>query len=85
MRISTAPLFDRHFKKLPRLLQEKAKEREKLFIDNPFHPRLGTHKLHGKRGAEWAYSVDYSYRITFLFLSGGEVLYTDVGTHDELY
>ena len=85
MRVETAPLFERHFKKLPSVLQERARRREEIFAENPFDSRLGTHKLHGKRAGEWAFSVDYSYRITFIFLSSGEVLYTDIGTHDQLY
>lgn len=85
MRIETTPRFDRRFQKLPHLIQERALRREEIFQENPFDPRLGTHKLHGKRKDEWAFSVDYSYRITFVFLSVGDVLYTDIGTHDELY
>ncbi len=85
MEILVAPLFSRHFRKLPRDIQEKARHREKIFQKNPFDSRLDTHKLHGRLKEEWAYSVDYSYRIAFLFLQDGRVLYTDIGTHDELY
>ena len=48
-------------------------------------PRLDVHNLHGKKKEEWAYSVDRSYRIVFIFLEGNQVLYTDIGTQDELY
>ncbi len=85
MEILVSPLFLRHFRKLSRDVQEKARRREKVFRGDPFDPRLDTHKLHGRLREEWAYSVDYSYRVAFLFLPNGRVLYTDVGTHDELY
>lgn len=85
MEIRTTPRFDRSYKKLPPEIKNKAKLREAIFRINPFDFRLATHKLHGKRKDEWAYSVDYSYRIVFIFLDEGTILYLDIGTHDELY
>lgn len=85
MTIFTAPLFKKHFQKLPRDIQEKAKLKDEVFRQNPFHPSLETHKLHGKHGNEWAYSVNYKYRIIFYFLKDDSILYTNIGTHDELY
>ncbi|MBI2047641.1 MAG: type II toxin-antitoxin system mRNA interferase toxin, RelE/StbE family [Parcubacteria group bacterium] len=85
MIIRTTPYFDRRFKKLPPAIKRKAVEREKIFLENHFDLRLKTHKLHGKKKDEWAYSIDYRYRISFIFVIGGEVLYTDIGTHDDVY
>lgn len=85
MEIRTTSHFDRRYKKLPSLIKKKAVEREKIFIKNPFDPRLDTHKLHGKKKEEWSYSIDYHYRISFIFIGKNEILYTDVGTHDEVY
>ncbi len=77
--------FTRNFRKLPRSVQERAIARDFIFRDDPFDPRLDTHKLHGAKQEEWAYSVDRSYRVSFLFLGGDAVLYTNIGTHDEIY
>ena len=85
MEIRTSTHFTRRYKKLSKELREKAQVREKIFEENPFDPRLDTHKLHGKDMGRWAYSIDYEYRIKFVFLNGDKVLYTDIGTHDELY
>ena len=85
MEIRTTIRFDRSYIKLPSAIKRKAEARESIFKTNPFDPRLNTHKLQGKRKNEWAYSVDYSYRIAFIFVSGTEILYLDIGTHDELY
>lgn len=85
MEIRTTPHFDRSYKKLSLAIRKKAKAREELFRNNPFDPRLGTHKLHGERKDEWAYAIDRSYRIVFVFLEADVVLYFDIGTHDELY
>lgn len=85
MQVRTSSLFRRRFKKLPLHLQEKTAKRDALFRANPFDSRLGTHKLHGDKKDEWAWWVDYYYRVTFIFVSSHEVLYTNVGTHDEVY
>lgn len=85
MKIRITSYFERRYKKLSLLVKKKAVERGKIFIDNPFDSRLDTHKLHGKKKEEWAYSIDYHYRISFIFVGEEEILYTNVGTHDEVY
>ncbi|MEK7586985.1 MAG: type II toxin-antitoxin system mRNA interferase toxin, RelE/StbE family [Patescibacteria group bacterium] len=85
MRVFTSKYFDKRYKKLPQLIKIKAEKKEKIFVVHPFDPRLETHKLHGKDKEHWAYSVDQKYRIKFLFLDNGYVLYLTIGTHDEVY
>lgn len=80
-RIETRPIFERHYRKLPKRIREIAKAREKVFRDNPHHPSLETHKLHGKDKNAWAFSINQKYRIKFVFLSSGAVLFLDIGTH----
>jgi mRNA-degrading endonuclease RelE of RelBE toxin-antitoxin system len=80
--IKVSPLFEEHYKKLPKKIKEKAKEKEKIFRENPFHPLLRTHKLHGKDKDCWAFWIDYKYRIKFIFLSDNEVLFLDIGPHN---
>ncbi len=82
MLIRTSPVFDKHYRKLSIKLKDKAKEREKIFRANPFHPLLRTHKLSGKEKEHWAFWITHSYRIKFIFLSDEEVLFLDIGTHD---
>lgn len=85
-RIEYGPKFLRSFGKLSRIVQEKAETKERIFKVNAFDSRLDTHKLHGKDNGRWAYSVDYEYRIKFIFLDDNDgVLYLDIGTHDEIY
>jgi len=59
-----------------------------LLAEDPFHPRLRSHKLKGKLEGSWACSVAYDLRIVFDFVEhDGEdaVLLVSVGTHDEVY
>ncbi|MBI3075031.1 MAG: hypothetical protein HYY92_02355 [Parcubacteria group bacterium] len=62
---------------------EKTVERTVLFKSNPFHPRLNTHKLHGKLKNQWSFSIDNRYQVLFEF-DGAGVIFLDVGAH-ELY
>ena len=80
--VRTSTLFERHYRKLPEMVKEAAKEKEKIFRQNPRHPSLGTHKLHGKDRDLFAFWIDRKYRIKFVFLRGDTVLFLDIGTHD---
>ena len=77
--------FDRKFRKLPLILQTKTRKRAHVFARNPFEPTLKTHKLKGELKDVWAFWVDRSYRVTFKFGEKGEVIFADIGTHDEVY
>lgn len=57
----------------------------KVFLENPFDPRIKTHKLSGKLKALWAFMVDYDCRVVFTFISDTEVLLIDIGSHEEVY
>jgi len=80
--IETKPRFDRHYRKLSKQIKNTAKEKERIFRENPFHPSLRTHKLQGKENGSWAFWINYHYRIKFLFLSDNRVLFLDIGPHD---
>ena len=82
MIISTSPKFRKNYRRLPKRIKEKAKEKEPIFRKDSFDPRLNTHKLSGKDKGCWAFWVTDPYRIKFIFLSIGEVLFLDIGTHE---
>ncbi len=84
-KIEYSSRFLRSLSKLSDDLKQRVKEQEEVFKENAFDIRLKTHKLKGPRAGEWSYSVDYEYRIIFAFRDGKDVVYFDIGTHDELY
>jgi len=81
-RIRYSRRFLRSLRHLPGKITEQVQEKEKTLKENPFHSSLRTHKLSGKNKDSWAFWVDYSYRIKFIFLSDEEVLFLDIGTHE---
>ena len=67
------------------LLKQRFWKAIELFLKNPFHPRLRTHKLSGKLEGLLAFTVAYDCRVVFKFLNGDEVLLVDIGGHEEVY
>ena len=84
MEIYLTSKFKKSYKKLPKSIKEKAKEKEKIFIKNPFDFRLETHSLHGKYKDYLAFSIDKSWRIMFQFLNTAKnkAVFINVGTHE---
>ena len=80
--IRTYHQFEENYKKLSQKVKSRAVIKERIFRENPFNPTLKTHKLHGKEREIWAFWIDQKYRIKFIFLENGVVLFLDVGTHN---
>jgi addiction module RelE/StbE family toxin len=57
------------------------------FINDPFDPKLKTHKLSGKLKDLWSFSIEYDLRVVFYFTKDKpkKVIFVDIGTHDEVY
>lgn len=66
-------------------LKEKLIDCLRLFVEEPFHPSLKTHKLGGALKGNFAFSLGYDLRVVFQFLDKNEVLLETMGTHDEVY
>ncbi len=77
--------FERKFKNYKKKLSKKElnrlKERLIIFKNNPFNPKLKTHKLKGSLKEYWVFSISYSDRIILRFLNKEKVFFIDVGDH----
>ncbi len=82
MEIRYSPKFKRQYKKLPKEIKARAEKREVIFREDPFDPRLKTHKLHVSYEGVMRCSGDYSYRIIFYFADADIVVFYEIGTHD---
>lgn len=54
--------YKKAIKKNPEL-RDKLREALEIFVDNPHHPLLGTHKLSGKLKGHHAFSLGYDCRV----------------------
>ena len=61
--------------------REQIKKRVTIFIEDPFDPRLRTHKLGGELSGYYSFSVTYHIRILFEFIDDNTVGFIDMGTH----
>jgi addiction module RelE/StbE family toxin len=61
----------------------------RLLVEDPFDPRLRTHKLKGPLEGTWACSIGYDMRLIFEFVKGAskedDILLIEIGTHEEVY
>lgn len=85
MKIIYSSKFAKEYKKLPDKIKDLAEKKEKIFRQNPFDPRLKTHKLSGKFREFWSFSIDYKYRIIFEFADEKTIYFHSVGSHRVYY
>jgi mRNA-degrading endonuclease YafQ of YafQ-DinJ toxin-antitoxin module len=67
MEVAFAPQFRRQFKKLDKPLQEEALEKIEMFNHIENHLALKVHKLKGTLVGRFSFSVNYRYRIIFMW------------------
>lgn len=75
-----SPRFKREFSALPERLKERARKKLALFVQNPQHPSLQTHKMEGW-GEIWEGWITGDYRFTF-FKQGNTYTLRRIGTHE---
>lgn len=81
IRVGYAPGFLRSFNKLSGALQQEVEERVALFEKNPQNPSLRVHKLKGRLHGRWSFSVNYQYRIVFMYEKKHTAILLEVGDH----
>ena len=81
MKIYYSPKFAKEYKRLSNAVKRKAEIVEKIFRQDPFNPRLKTHKLSGKLKSFWSFSINHQYRIVFEIVNKNTVWFLSVGTH----
>lgn len=82
MEVHYTPTFIKQYNNLPNSLQEEVLEKIELFKNKNNHTALKVHVLHGKLKNYYSFSVNYSHRIVFEYLSKKEIVLLKVGNHD---
>ena len=81
MKIIYSSCFWRLYKKCPNHVQKLFQEKEKIFLIDPFHPVLKTHKLHGALKKYWAFSITPDYRVILKIEKEEIYLFYKIGSH----
>jgi len=74
--------FAKELKKMPQNIIDLAVKKEQIFRENPLHPSLRLHELHGKFKGVWSISITGNYRIIFERMDNGDILFISIGKHD---
>lgn len=80
--VEYAPAFLNQLKKLPIALQQEAIEKADFFRDRANHRHLHVHKLKGKMAGKMSFSVNFSHRIVFKWLSKERAGLLAIGGHE---
>lgn len=81
---SFARAFKKVIKKNPEL-KDKLQDALEIFVNEPYHPILGTHKLSGKLKGHHAFILGYDCRVVFKFIDKEKVALISIGKHEEVY
>lgn len=81
-KVKYSPKFFKELKKLPKNQLKSLARQEKIFLQNPFDPRLKTHKLKGQLKEFYSFSISYHWRIVFHFEKEDIVILDNIGTHE---
>jgi addiction module RelE/StbE family toxin len=89
MEVSFSSSFKKSFKKRIQGIESEDAFWKKvdMFINDPYHLQLKTHKLSGKLKDLWSFSVERDLRVVFYFTKDKppKAIFVDIGSHDEVY
>lgn len=74
--------FVKRLNKLPENIFYLTRKKEHLFKENPLHPSLRLHELHGSLKGFWSISISSGYRIIFKRKADGGIVFVSIGKHD---
>jgi len=82
-KITFAPRFQKHYKKLNPNEKKQLKRTLTIFAENPLHPSLRTKRLQGTDGL-FECSVNMDIRIIWCYENDIIIIFLDIGHHDIL-
>jgi mRNA interferase YafQ len=85
MKIIFHKSFEKQYRKLSNKIKLKVKERNLLFVEDPYNPILNNHALHGKYMGYRSINITENMRVIYKFLDKNTVLFSEIGIHNKLY
>lgn len=84
MNVSSHKGFEKDYKKLPKKIQEKFKERILLFQEDQFDPVLNNHSLRGQYLGYRSINITGDLRAIFK-KNGNDIIFVAIDSHSNLY
>ena len=85
MHIAFSSNLNKKIKKTSTKIVDKFFERLELFKKDKFNSILNNHKLHGEYEGCNSINITGNIRAVFRYVKEDSVIFTDIGTHPELY
>lgn len=85
MEVELSSNFLKRARRLSAREKRKLSERTEWFRCDPHDPRLKNHALTGKLKGLYSFSISYGKRVTYMLIDKTTALFTDVGSHEEVY
>jgi addiction module RelE/StbE family toxin len=79
--VNYSSFFKRRYEELAEKQKTDFRKAIQLFVEEPFHLKLKTHKLKGKWEGFWSFSINYSDRVLFKFSGKEAVDLINIGDH----
>lgn len=77
--------FDKEYAKIPLKKRMQCEKRITLFIDDPLHPLLNSHRLHGKLKNLYSINITGDMRALYRIIDINTVEFVLLDTHGNLY
>ena len=77
--------FSKNYKKLSEIVRKQFQQRLKIFIEDPFHPVLHNHALHGEWQNFRSINITGDMRAIYQQISDHTVEFVIIDTHSNLY
>lgn len=85
MEVELSSNFIKRARRLSEQEKRKLSSTTEWFRHDPRDPRLKTHALTGKLKGLYSFSISYGKRVTYVVANKTTALFTDVGSHNEVY
>ena len=85
MKIDFHKDFEKDLDKLPQKYKEQFFERINIFSEDPFHPILNNHQLHGKLKGQHSINITGDIRAIYEQIDKNKVLFLKIDNHNNLY
>ena len=77
--------FKKQYKKLSEPERHRFRERRDIFLQNPFHPALNNHALHGEYRGYRSFNIGGDLRVIYEEIHTNIVQFILIDTHSNLY
>lgn len=85
MKIEYTKKFKKQYSKLDPKIRQQFKDRQRLWIKDPYHPQLRLHELSGKYTGLYSINITGDIRAIYEKIDNTYCIYGFIGTHSQLY